>query len=210
MTKNLYRELQCNKAIAVIRTDEYSTAKEISIAAIKGGIKVIEVTMTVPNATNLIMELKDTYKDIIVGAGTVLRENELVGCVNSNADFIVSPCVDEKIIEVAKKLNIIIIPGVMTITELNKAYFMGIRYLKVFPGNVVGKDFIKAVKSIYKDISIMPTGGVNHSNVLEWLQSGADSFGIGSDLNKIYNQNGADGIIEYCRNLNKLINDNIK
>lgn len=210
MTKNLYRELQCNKAIAVIRTDEYSTAKEISIAAIKGGIKVIEVTMTVPNATNLIMELKDTYKDIIVGAGTVLREEELVDCVNSNADFIVSPCVDEKIIEVAKKLNTIIIPGVMTITELNKAYFMGIRYLKVFPGNVVGKDFIKAAKSIYKDISIMPTGGVNNSNVLEWLQSGADSFGIGSDLNKIYNQNGVDGIIEYCRNLNKLIKENIK
>lgn len=210
MTKNLYRELQCNKAIAVIRTDEYSTAKEISIAAIKGGIKVIEVTMTVPNATNLIMELKDEYKDIIVGAGTVLREEELVDCVNSNADFIVSPCVDEKIIEVAKKLNTIIIPGVMTITELNKAYFMGIRYLKVFPGNVVGKDFIKAAKSIYKDISIMPTGGVNNSNVLEWLQSGADSFGIGSDLNKIYNQNGVDGIIEYCRNLNKLIKENIK
>lgn len=201
MFENIYEELIKNKAVAVIRTNTYEEAKEISLAAIEGGIKVIEITMTVPNGAKLIKELKESHNDIIVGAGTVLREEQLKECAENNADFIVSPCLDEEIIKGASYLNILIIPGVMTMSELNKAYSMGLKFVKVFPGNVVGKDFIKAAKSIYSDICIMPTGGVNSSNFVEWLEAGADCFGIGSDLNKVFKTEASNGVVSYCKTL---------
>ena len=83
-------------------------------------------------------------------------------------------------------------------SEVNKAYRLGLRFIKVFPGNVVGKGFIGAVKSIFPDLNIMPTGGVNKDNISEWIQAGADCSGIGSDLNKAYKSNGAVGVKEYC------------
>lgn len=201
MFENIYETLIKDKAVAVIRTNTYDEAKEISLAAIEGGIKAIEVTMTVPNGAKLIKELKEINSDIMVGAGTVLREDQLKECAKNNADFIVSPCLDEEIIKGCIYLGLPVIPGVMTMSELNRAYLMGLRLIKVFPGNVVGKDFIKAAKSIYSDISIMPTGGVSGSNFNEWLEAGADCFGIGSDLNKVFKNEGSNGVVNYCKNL---------
>lgn len=201
MFEYIYERLISEKAVAVIRTNTYEEAKEISLAAIEGGINIIEITMTVPNGAKLIKELKETNVDVIVGAGTVLKEGQLKECAENKADFIVSPCLDESIVKGGNYLNLPVIPGVMTMTELNKAYSMGVKFVKVFPGNVVSKDFIKAAKSIYSDINIMPTGGVNDSNFLEWIRAGADCFGIGSDLNKIFKAEGSNGIINYCKNL---------
>lgn len=201
MFENIYEVLIKEKAVAVIRTNTYEEAKEISLAAIEGGIKLIEITMTVPNGAKLIKELKEMHKDVTIGAGTVLKAEQLKECVKNNADFIVSPCIDEEILRGAYYLDVLVIPGVMTISELNKAYSMGLRFVKVFPGNVVGKEFIKAAKSIYSDINIMPTGGVSDSNFSEWLEAGADCFGIGSDLNKIFKNEGSNGVINYCKNL---------
>jgi 2-dehydro-3-deoxyphosphogluconate aldolase/(4S)-4-hydroxy-2-oxoglutarate aldolase len=193
------RNLIDNKAVAVVRTNTYEEAREISIAAIEGGIKIIEVTMSVPNGPKLIKELKEKYQELCVGAGTVLTKEALDDCIENKADFIVSPCADEEIIEYAKSVNAFIIPGVMTMSELNKVYKMGLRFIKVFPGNVVGKGFIGAAKSIFPDITIMPTGGVNKDNINEWIELGADCSGIGSDLNKAYKNNGALGVKEYCK-----------
>src|SRR5471030_1182547 len=190
MFEKIYEILKEEKAVAVIRTKTYEEAKEISIAAIEGGMKIIEVTMSVPNAPKLIKELKEEYKGACVGAGTVLTKDAVDECIENNADFIVSPCIDEEIISYAKQKKALIIPGLMTMSELNKVYKMGLRFIKVFPGNVVGKGFIGAAKSIFEDISIMPTGGVNKDNISEWIQAGADCSGIGSDLNKAYKSNG--------------------
>ena len=201
MSKEIYGLLKENKAVAVIRTNTYEEAKEISLAAIKGGIQVIEITMSVPNGVELISELKQINNEIILGAGTVLTKEQLKGCVTKGADFIVSPCLDEEIIKGGQYLNIPVIPGVMTMSELNKVYSMGVRFIKVFPGNVVGKGFIKAAKSIYTDIDIMPTGGVSEENFKEWLEAGADCFGIGSDLNKVFKNGGTEGITDYCKAL---------
>jgi 2-dehydro-3-deoxyphosphogluconate aldolase/(4S)-4-hydroxy-2-oxoglutarate aldolase len=198
MFEEIYNTLKEEKAVAVIRTKTYEEAKEISIASIEGGMNIIEVTMSVPNAPKLIKELKDKYKDICVGAGTVLNKDAVDECIENNADFIVSPCVDEEIIKYAIQRKVLIIPGLMTMSEVNKVYKMGLRFIKVFPGNVVGKGFIGAAKSIFEDISIMPTGGVNRDNISEWIQAGADCSGIGSDLNKAYKSNGAVGVKEYC------------
>ncbi|MBD7911311.1 MULTISPECIES: bifunctional 4-hydroxy-2-oxoglutarate aldolase/2-dehydro-3-deoxy-phosphogluconate aldolase [Clostridium] len=198
MFDKICNTLKEKKAVAVVRTSTYEEAKEISEAAIEGGINIIEVTMSVPNGPKLIKELKESYKDVCVGAGTVLTKKLLDECIDNNADFIVSPCTDEEIIQHANRKNAFIIPGVMTISELNKVYKMGLRFIKVFPGNVVGKGFIGAAKSIYPDIDIMPTGGVNKDNISEWIGLGANCSGIGSDLNKAYKKNGAIGVKEYC------------
>lgn len=198
MFEKIYETLKEEKAVAVIRTKTYEEAKEISIAAINGGMKIIEVTMSVPNAPKLIKELKEEYKGACVGAGTVLTKDAVDACIENNADFIVSPCIDEEIISYANQRKALIIPGLMTMSELNKVYKMGLRFIKVFPGNVVGKGFIGAAKSIFPDLNIMPTGGVNKDNISEWIQGGADCSGIGSDLNKAYKSNGATGVQEYC------------
>ena len=198
MFEKIYNTLKEEKAVAVIRTKTYEEAKEISIASIEGGMKIIEVTMSVPNAPKLIKELKEEYKDACVGAGTVLTKDAVDECIENNADFIVSPCVDEEIIAYAIQRKALMIPGLMTMSEINKVYKMGLRFIKIFPGNVVGKGLIGAAKSIFPDINIMPTGGVNKDNISEWIQAGADCSGIGSDLNKAYKSNGAVGVKEYC------------
>lgn len=198
MFEKIYDVLKEEKAVAVIRTSTYEEAKEISVAAIEGGMKIIEITMSVPNGPKLIKELKEEYKGVCVGAGTVLTKDQVDECIKNNADFIVSPCVDEEIIKYACERQSLIIPGLMTMSELNKVYKMGLRFIKVFPGNVVGKGFIGAAKSIFPDINIMPTGGVNKDNIDEWIKAGADCSGIGSDLNKVYKSNGAAGVAEYC------------
>jgi len=198
MFEKIYNTLKEEKAVAVIRTKTYEEAKEISIAAIKGGMKIIEVTMSVPDAPKLIKELKEEYKDACVGAGTVLSKDAVDACIENNADFIVSPCLDEEVVVYAIQRKALMIPGLMTMSEINKAYQLGLRFIKIFPGNVVGKGLIGSAKSIFPDLSIMPTGGVSKENIGEWIQSGADCSGIGSDLNKIYKSNGATGVIEYC------------
>lgn len=199
MFEKIYNILKEEKAVAVIRTKTYEEAKEISIAAIEGGMKVIEITMSVPSAPQLIKELKDKYNGICVGAGTVLTKDAVDECIENNADFIVSPCVDEEIIKYSNQRKVLIIPGLMTMSEVNEVYKMGLKFIKVFPGTVVGKGFIGAVKSIFEDINIMPTGGVNKDNIREWIDSGADCSGIGSDLNKVYKTSGATGVKEYCK-----------
>lgn len=199
MFEKIYNIFKKEKAVAVIRTKTYEEAKEISIAAIEGGMRIIEVTMSVPNAPKLIKELKDNYNDICVGAGTVLNKDAVDECIENNADFIVSPCVDEEIINYSNQRKILIIPGLMTMSEVNKAYKLGLRFIKIFPGNIIGKGFIGAVKSIFEEINIMPTGGVNKDNITEWIESGADCSGIGSDLNKVYKSSGGFGVTEYCK-----------
>jgi len=198
MFEKIYNTLKEEKAVAVIRTKTYEEAKEISIAAIQGGMKIIEVTMSVPNAPKLIKELKEEFKDACVGAGTVLTKDAVDACIENNADFIVAPCLDEEVVAYAIQRKALMIPGLMTMSEINKAYKLGLRFIKIFPGNVVGKGLIGAAKSIFPDLSIMPTGGVNKDNIDEWIKGGADCSGIGSDLNKVYKSNGSEGVKEYC------------
>ena len=144
-------------------------------------MKIIEVTMSVPNAPKLIKELKEEFKDACVGAGTVLTKDAVDACIENNADFIVAPCLDEEVVAYAIQRKALIIPGLMTMSEINKAYKLGLRFIKIFP-----------------DLSIMPTGGVNKDNIDEWIKGGADCSGIGSDLNKVYKSNGSEGVKEYC------------
>ena len=187
-----------NKAAVIDPGAEASyLIKEIEALGIK--IEVILLTHCHFDHNGAVEELKDKYNDVCVGAGTVLSKDNVDECIENGTDFIVSPCLDEEVIGYANQRKVLVIPGLMTMSELNRAYKMGLRFIKVFPGSVVGKGFIGAAKSIFNDICIMPTGGVKKENIVEWINAGADCSGIGSDLNKIYKTDGAYGVKEYCR-----------
>ncbi len=172
------------KIIAVLRGKNYKEAIEKAEALYKGGIKLIEITFTIPDAEKVIETLTDRWKDAIIGAGTVLNEEMCSRAVEGGARFVVSPHVDEKISETCEKHGIPYFPGVMTPTEVVKALRMGRKALKLFPGSALGPSYVKALKGPFPQIEVMPTGGVSLDNVCEWLNAGCFAVGVGSQLTK--------------------------
>ena len=179
MFENTYKILKEEKAVAVIRTSTYEEAKEISIAAIEGGIKIIEVTMSVPDAPKLIKELKDKYNDVCVGAGTVLSYENCKAAINSGADFIVSPCIVEAVAKCSNENNVLCMLGASTPKEVFEAYNLGCEVVKLFPGDILGPRFIKDIKGPMPFIDLMPSGGVSLENMKEWFTAGAYAVSAG-------------------------------
>jgi 2-dehydro-3-deoxyphosphogluconate aldolase / (4S)-4-hydroxy-2-oxoglutarate aldolase len=178
------RNIMKKKLVAVIRAENSEKAKKIIEACIKGGISIIEVTFTVPDAVNIISKLIQKYQenDILIGVGTVTNANQAQEAILAGAAFVVGPGLDEEVLEVCEKNQIAYMPGCMTITEMMKVTKLGCEIVKLFPGSVFGPEFIKAVKGPLPDILIMPTGGVDLDNVKTWLDCGAVALGIGSKL----------------------------
>jgi len=173
-----------NGVVAVIRAKSDQEAILIAKACLDGGIHALEVTFTVPKANLVIEQLKDTFSqsDLLIGAGTVLDEQTARIAILSGADFIVSPSFDEATAKCCNRYGVPYLPGCMTITEMVKAMEFGCDLLKVFPGNVLGPQFIKSVLGPLPHVHLMPTGGVSLDNVEEWIQAGVSAIGIGSEL----------------------------
>lgn len=172
--------------VAVIRAESKEQGRLIIEAVKKGGVKALEITMTVPGAVNIIDELTEAYKDedVIIGAGTVLDPETARACILAGAKYIVSPYFDENTAKLCNRYAIPYMPGVMTPAEVVKALEYGVDILKVFPGNAFGPSIIKAFKGPMPQGNYMPTGGVSLDNVHEWVEAGAVAVGTGSDLTK--------------------------
>lgn len=171
--------------VAVVRAESKEEAVKISAACIKGGIQGIELTMTVPNANEVIKELAYTFRyaeNTVIGAGTVLDAVTARIAILAGAAYIVSPGFDAETAKICNLYQVPYIPGCMTITEMKTALESGVDIVKLFPGNVFGPDFIKAVKAPLPYINIMPTGGVNLENVDQWIKNGCVAVGIGGNL----------------------------
>lgn len=171
-----------NKIVAVIRGNSKVEAENIIEGAIKGGIKVIEVTYTNKDASEIIKNLVDKHEDAVIGAGSVLNIDIAKEAVKAGSKFIVGPNFDSAISEYCLQNEVEYIPGCFTPTEIVNALNSGVKVIKLFPGEAVGPKYIKAIKAPIKDVKVMVTGGVNVENLEEWLESGADSVGIGSVL----------------------------
>ena len=157
------------------------------IEAVKaGGIKALEITMTVPGAVDIIKELTDLYKDedVIIGAGTVLDPETARACILAGAEYIVSSSFNAETVKLCNRYRVPVMPGVMTPAEALKALESGVEILKVFPGNAFGPSIIKAFKGPMPQGNYMPTGGVSLDNVHEWIEAGAVAVGTGSVLTK--------------------------
>lgn len=170
--------------VAVLRGDEEVVMKTAA-AVIEGGIKAIEVTMTVPNAHDVLRRMKEEFDDtVLIGMGTVLDSATSVQAIQAGADFIVCPHLELDIIQSCTKYQVPIIPGTFTITEIVSALKAGCDLVKLFPANLACPNQIKNIKGPIPQVNIMPTGGINETNIKDWIKAGAVAVGIGSDLVK--------------------------
>lgn len=172
--------------VAVIRAESKEQGLKIVDAVKKGGIKILEVTMTVPGAVDIIKEITEHYKndDVIIGAGTVLDPETARVCILAGAKYIVSPSLNTETLRLCNRYRIPVIPGVMTVKEAIESLELGAEIIKVFPGSAFGPGIIKAFKGPIPQGNFMPTGGVNLSNAKDWIKAGAVAVGTGGDLTK--------------------------
>ncbi|MBK1813012.1 bifunctional 4-hydroxy-2-oxoglutarate aldolase/2-dehydro-3-deoxy-phosphogluconate aldolase [Clostridium sp. YIM B02505] len=177
--------IECG-VVAVIRAESKDQAIKIIDAVKKGGIKALEITMTVPGAVEIIKEISEIYKneDLIIGAGTVLDPETARACILAGAEFIVSPYFDAETVKLCNRYRIAVMPGIMTVKEAVEALEYGVEVLKVFPGNAYGPSIISSFKGPLPQANFMPTGGVNLDNIKDWVNAGAVAVGTGSDLTK--------------------------
>ncbi|QAA31565.1 bifunctional 4-hydroxy-2-oxoglutarate aldolase/2-dehydro-3-deoxy-phosphogluconate aldolase [Clostridium manihotivorum] len=172
--------------VAVIRAESKEQAIKIIDAVKEGGIKALEITMTVPGAVEIIKEISEIYKneDLIIGAGTVLDPETARACILAGAEFIVSPYFDAETVKLCNRYRVAVMPGIMTVKEAVAALEYGVEVLKVFPGNAYGPSIISSFKGPLPQANFMPTGGVNLDNIKDWVKAGAVAVGTGSDLTK--------------------------
>jgi 2-dehydro-3-deoxyphosphogluconate aldolase/(4S)-4-hydroxy-2-oxoglutarate aldolase len=170
-------------AVAVIRMSDSDKLKKVAEAVHEGGIFGIEITMTTPNALKVIEELANSMGDVItLGVGSVLDSETARMAINAGAKYVVSPIYKPDIIYMAHRYGLPAMPGAFTPTEILEAHEMGADVVKVFPADVVGMAFFKAVKAPMPHLQLMPTGGVSLTNAGDWIKAGACAVGVGSAL----------------------------
>jgi 2-dehydro-3-deoxyphosphogluconate aldolase/(4S)-4-hydroxy-2-oxoglutarate aldolase len=186
MDKQAVRERILNVGIVpVVRASSSAEARTAAEAVCKGGITIVEITMTVPGAVEVIRELAKHYspEELLVGAGTVLNPEQAQRCLDAGAQFLVSPGFNPKTVALAAAERRLIMAGALTPTEVISAWEAGSDFVKVFPaGNVGGPKYIKALKGPMPDVPLIPTGGVNLQTAAEFLEAGAAALGIGGEL----------------------------
>ena len=170
--------------LPVLRAASADEALALAWAIEAGGISAIEVTMTVPGAIQVIEILvREAGDRILIGAGTVLDPETARACMLAGAEFIVSPSLNLKTIEICHRYSIAIIPGALTPTEVVTAWDAGADVVKVFPCSAMGgAKYLKALKAPFPQIELIPTGGVSLSTAAEFLAAGAFALGVGADL----------------------------
>lgn len=170
--------------VAVVRAENVEEGIRISKACAKGGVPAIEVTYTVPGATEVIKALQEQNKnkEMIIGAGTVLDAATARIAILAGAEFIVSPGFDKETAKLCNLYQVPYMPGCMTITEMTEALKYGADIIKLFPGSAFGPSFVKAIKAPLPHANIMPTGGVSLENIDEWFKNGVVAVGAGGKL----------------------------
>lgn len=169
--------------IPVIRARSADEANRAVDAIQAGGVGVLEITMTVPGALDLIRDVAARATDAVVGAGTVLDPQTAIRCIDAGAQFILSPALNTATIATCRERDVVIIPGALTPTEVVAAWNAGADLVKVFPaGSVGGPGYLRALKAPLPHIDLVPTGGVNLETAGDFIRAGAAALGVGSDL----------------------------
>jgi len=170
--------------VPVVRASSSAHALEAVEAIEAGGITVVEITMTVPNAISTIREVvARSGQRVLVGAGTISNAEQARASIDAGAQFLVSPGLSVTVLEVGRTLGALAIPGALTPTEVMAASEAGAKAIKIFPcGSVGGAKYIKALRGPFPDLRFIPTGGVSPANAAEFFAAGAFAVGMGSDL----------------------------
>ena len=170
--------------LPVVRAASADEALAAVDAIRAGGIPILEITLTVPGAINIIADLTRRLGDrALIGAGTVLDADSARACVDAGARFVVSPSLDIATIETCNALDVPVFPGALTPTEVVTAWKAGADAVKIFPANSVGgASYLKSLKAPLPQIEMIPTGGVSLKNVADFIAAGAFALGVGADL----------------------------
>ena len=169
--------------VPVIRARSADEAAQVAEAIQAGGVGILEITMTVPGAVEVIREVAGRGGDALVGAGTVMDPEAARACMDAGAQFIVSPSLNLDTIAACREAGVAVLPGALTPTEVVTAWNAGADLVKVFPaGAVGGPSYIKALKAPLPQIDVVPTGGVNLKTAGDFIRAGASALGVGADL----------------------------
>ncbi|ROR28262.1 2-keto-3-deoxy-phosphogluconate aldolase [Mobilisporobacter senegalensis] len=201
MNKSEVKNLMKGKLIAVIRVEDPNEAKIICRTIVESGIDTLEITFSVKDAEKLIYDLKQELPEAMIGAGTVLTKEQAELAYKNGADFIVSPCIVEEVGAYCKEYDIFCSMGAATPTEALHSYQAGSDVVKLFPGDCLSPKMIKGIKAPMPFIDMMPTGGVDDTNVKEWFKNGAYAAGFGGYLTSGINLSNLDELKRRCQKL---------
>lgn len=170
--------------VAVVRAESGEQARRVADAVLEGGCPAVEMTFTVPRAHRVIEEMAAAYKpsELILGAGTVLDPETARIAILSGASYVVSPSLNPETVRLCNRYQVPVMPGAMTVRDVVEALELGADVVKLFPGEAFGPSIIKAIKGPLPQAPLMPTGGVDLSNVAEWIKAGAVAVGAGGSL----------------------------
>ena len=170
--------------VAIVRTDSPEQAARIAEACAEGGVAALEITFTVPGAAEVISNLTRRYRpdQIAIGAGTVLDPETARMAILAGAQFLVSPALNPDTARLANRYQVPYMPGADNVRDVIEAMECGADIVKVFPGETLGPEFIKAVKAPLPQAALMPTGGVSIENAAAWIKAGAVALGVGGNL----------------------------
>jgi len=169
--------------VPVLRAESVEKALALAEAIAAGGVTVLEITMTVPGAIQVMRKLAEERPDILVGAGTVLDPETARACILEGAQFVVSPALNPKTIEMCHRYSVAVLPGALTPTEIVTAWEAGADVVKVFPASALGgAKYLSSVKAPLPQVELIPTGGVSLATAKDFLEAGAFALGVGADL----------------------------
>jgi 2-dehydro-3-deoxyphosphogluconate aldolase / (4S)-4-hydroxy-2-oxoglutarate aldolase len=169
--------------VAVVRSPDWQQLVDVASALVDGGVTVMEITFSVPNALEVIRQVHAALGDrILLGAGTVLDPETARAAMLAGAEFIVAPTLNLKVIKLCRRYDKLVMPGAFTPTEILTAWEAGADIVKVFPADVGGPNYLKALRGPLPQIRLMPTGGVDLNTAADFLKAGACCLGVGSQL----------------------------
>jgi 2-dehydro-3-deoxyphosphogluconate aldolase / (4S)-4-hydroxy-2-oxoglutarate aldolase len=181
MAHALLSALEESRAFAVIRTDGAESAEAAGRACLRGGLRFLEITLTVPDALAVVAKLS-REEDAIVGVGSVTSREQVAASARAGARFSVSPHLDPDLIAEARARGLLASAGGVTPTEMMAAHRAGAEVVKIFPGSAFGPGYLKAIREPLPFLRLMPTGGVDEKNLSTWLDAGACAVGLGGSL----------------------------
>ncbi len=182
--QTILNSLKDTGVVAVIRADKADDLIDVGRALRQGGVKFIEITMTVPGALAVIEKATVALKDddVYIGAGTVLDAETARQAILAGANYVVSPVFRPDLVAICKRYSVAVMPGALTPTEVLNAWEAGADIVKIFPAGVGGPQFFKDLKGPFPHIEIMPTGAVNRKTCPEFIKAGACAVGVGGEL----------------------------
>lgn len=181
---DVIQKIKREKIITVVRSENQEEIEKMIDSIVAGGVHLVEITMTVPNAVGIIEGLVKKYKntDVTIGAGTVLDAETARLVINAGAEFIVSPIFDKDLMKMCNRYRVLMIPGIATPTEANIAMEHGADIVKLFPRNAYGPEIIKVFRGPFPYIQIIPTGNISLEDSDKWIKNGAIAIGVGGEI----------------------------